>query len=261
MTAYILLVIAIAVIAYILVTDHRRLPAVEAERNRLAAELDLWTTTGMQYWRDYPRFDWPPAWPGHSHARSLRELDPNGTRRCRHCDKLWADCDCPTWVLEAGTANDYSDWVSEFGGALIVDDVYVHPHGSERTIGFCANCDSPLRMCEESGSICSACSEHAQRWYSKPLDQGFGRLPHPTMNPHVAWIRYPIYDDRDGISGSSCFDMAYPEYLEWASQEDPSTSDLHAEYVPPEQGPREGSRSPAFRSDFVPIPGDDDIPF
>jgi hypothetical protein len=59
MTIYILLVIAIAVIAYILVTDHRRLPALEAERNRLAAELDLWTTTGLHYFRAYPRFDWP----------------------------------------------------------------------------------------------------------------------------------------------------------------------------------------------------------
>lgn len=266
------------------VAIYYRWRALMDERQELANQLDHWTTSGMTYYKLYPRFEWPAKFKGHAEMlteHSLAKLqfdyDDNG-----ELDYSQPEGRCPSCHTEdvgryANTADpmciDCQDQMSDT--ALIVDDIYQHRFADGGTVPpmpdymarneYCAHCLDQLRLTEYGGSLCSSCSAMASRWYTKALDTGLNRgRPDETLrNPHSVIIGQAIYDNRDAIVGATfnAVEINSDDHLNC-----PDEFDLWVEYVPPVQGPREGSRSPTFRSDFVPTPiaaidMSDDIPF
>jgi hypothetical protein len=274
MTTGLLIGLVSLTVAVLILTNRYR--TLWEERQDLANELDMWKSSGMHYFRAYPRFaEWPDK---HFEGREMAEIDrlyqrPEGCRVCgtedtgRMTPESQVCIDCAD--------DDRNVWPAHSQFALIVDDVFVWRYADGTRVtpepaDYCQVCTDELRMKEHGGSLCSSCSRMAIHWYTKPLDSGFdhtgaGWWSLADKRPHEALVSIGHYNDYDYINHWTHEWVPIPEAVEILDAGERGDFDerIAVKYLPPVQGPREGNRAPVFRSDFAPLPAgaDDDIPF
>jgi hypothetical protein len=223
--------------------------------------------------------DWPPKPAGLARPKLTivhhDELEPGPADSCRLCSSE----DSGRMTAESQVCIDCADdrklWPEHANYALIVDDIYQWRRGDGTHVPMrdfhawrCAHCEDLKRAKELDGALCSACSTMAIRWYTKPLPDKIDRRHNPYDRParaHKALVKIGHYNDYDYINHWTSEWIEIPNAIEILEAEQRGEYDERIEvvYLPPAEGPREGSRAPAFRSDFAPsgVADDDDLPF
>lgn len=147
--------------------------------------------------------------------------------------------------------------------AVIVDDLYQWPVFTDKSEGVCANCGDELRHKEMGGSICTRCSELAERWYTIPLEQPLHHQLPRNGNPHMVYIEQTRYGIFDELAGTTTHKLTIEDFLKEGGFDAFDTyDDVWIKWVPPIQGPRQATQTPSPEYHLQPVVLDgDDIPF